>query len=323
MNEDFKILISQIKGHDLEKLKREGRDYEFTDIYDQLKRLYESLDDLERNGDFINELPETKEQDIYNYLNSFKDIVSQISAFSPQNGNPQGLRDSLAAQIKSLYSALYERLIQPLDVFLLKKRMSTRKDTTIIKKAQEELSKIQVVSDEVSELLESSRKATAQVGVNVFSSVFEDQSADHQRTARKWLIASIILTASFVIIILLITWDTINAIKGIANPVEVLTLFLAKVFPVTIGYYLLYQFIKNYNVSMHLFTTNKHRANVLKTFEAFMKSTDDPKVRDTVLIKASEAIFTGGETGYLSNKLSQQKEEFSPVNLIDIIKKND
>ena len=53
---------------------------------------------------------------------------------------------------------------------------------------------------------------------------------------------------------------------------------------------------------MHLYTVNKHRENSLKTFQSFVKSTEDKKIQDVILTQATKAIFEVGDSGYLSSK---------------------
>ena len=72
---------------------------------------------------------------------------------------------------------------------------------------------------------------------------------------------------------------------------------------------------------MHLYTLNKHRENVLRTFESFVKSTDDPKIKDALLKEAAKAIFITGDTGYLSRK-EGEKEGWDLIQIInDLTKK--
>lgn len=53
---------------------------------------------------------------------------------------------------------------------------------------------------------------------------------------------------------------------------------------------------------MHLYTLNKHRENSLKSFQAFVQATTDPKTKDAVLLQATRSIFESGDTGYITSK---------------------
>ena len=81
-----------------------------------------------------------------------------------------------------------------------------------------------------------------------------------------------------------------------------LQIFLAKILLLSFFSVVFYQIVKNYNANMHLQTVNRHRENSLKSFQSFVESTDDAKIKDTVLIQATKAIFETGETGYISTK---------------------
>ncbi|MCD4692715.1 MAG: hypothetical protein K8R79_07370, partial [Calditrichales bacterium] len=45
-------------------------------------------------------------------------------------------------------------------------------------------------------------------------------------------------------------------------------------------------------------TLNKHRANALMTFRAFVEGSSDDKVREAILLQAARAAFVNRGTGY-------------------------
>ena len=55
-----------------------------------------------------------------------------------------------------------------------------------------------------------------------------------------------------------------------------------------------------YKTNKHQESVNKHRANALKTFQAFVEATNDPTVRDAVLMETTRSIFAFTPSGYLS-----------------------
>lgn len=321
MQQDLLDIINKVKNINLENLKREGRDYEFTDVYFEIKSIYDKILELENSEDWVNSLPLSRKQDLLNHLSNFYSIIEAINNFTPASmGNAQSERDNLANNIRNEYNEFYDKLIQPLKVEEISRRSSKSSVSTISKKAESELTEIQKIKNNVEELLESTKKATAQTGLNVFSKVFDDQAEENKNLSKKWLIISIVLLFILITIHILIMLESAFLLSKNMNPIQSLTLLIARILPVTLGYYALYQSVKNYNVNMHLYTVNRHRSNVLKTFESFVKSTDDPRNRDAVLIKAAESIFSPGDSGYLSNKDTKEGLEF--VQFIDSLRKN-
>lgn len=319
MSEELKTILNKIKNTDVELLKREGRDYEFTDIFPYIKKIFESILELEKAEEWLTSLPPEKHQDLINHLKTFTETVDKIIGFTPaQLPNAQNERDNLSNSIKNLYNVLFERLIEPIKLDVISRRSAKSRLTTLSKQAEEEVVEIKKIKKNVEELLDATKKTTAQAGFTTFSEVFESEAAQHIESSKKWFWGSVGIFIILILYLYFITNETINIISvnnARLDSLQIFTLFLAKIFPATVGYYTLYQLIKNFNVNMHLKTTNKHRANVLKTFESFVKSSDDPKTRDTVLIKAAESIFTIGETGYLSGKDSEK----DGLNLFQII----
>jgi hypothetical protein len=54
-----------------------------------------------------------------------------------------------------------------------------------------------------------------------------------------------------------------------------------------------------YKATKHQAVTNQHRANALKTFQAFVKAALDDATRDAVLLETTRSIFTIAPSGYL------------------------
>ena len=56
-----------------------------------------------------------------------------------------------------------------------------------------------------------------------------------------------------------------------------------------------------YRTNKHQQSVNKHRANALQTFQAFVEATSDPAVRDAVLLETTRSIFAITASGYLDD----------------------
>ena len=70
-----------------------------------------------------------------------------------------------------------------------------------------------------------------------------------------------------------------------------------------------------YRALTHQATINRHRALSLKTFEAFVRSTNDERIRDSVLMAVTRTIFGQVPTGLVSDSGAGQE---SGVNFVEI-----
>ena len=296
--------LSKVKVSDLE---RKGKDFSFSDVQKLNVFIFEKVNILQENPDFLAELPENRRNAIESYLTSFLHLVEQIQNFNPSEGNPQNNRDSIAGAINDLYEGLYEHLFPYLDTFLSGKADPLREE--LVKKAQAAVSEIENKKQKVGETLqeaektlEALRSVSAKTGVSNFAEVFDGQAEQNKKTARRWLIASIVSAGVILISLYLIFGQLTSVLKNDIGFELSLQIFFTKLLIFSFLSVVFYQVVKNYNANMHLYALNKHRQNSLESFQAFVESTEDPKIRDAVLIQATRAIFEAGETGYVSSK---------------------
>ena len=296
--------LSEVKVSDLE---RKGKDFSFSDVQKLNVFIFEKIKILQENPDFIAELPGNKRSIIENYLTNFLYYVKQIQNFNPSEGNPQDTRNSIAREINSLYETFYEHLFPYLDAFLSRKADPVREN--LLKEAEVTVSEIEIkrqvvdeVLQEAEKILEALRSVSAKTGVSNFAEVFDEQAEQNKKTAKRWLIVSIVSAGVILISLYLIFGQLTSALENDIGFEVSLQIFFAKLLIFSFLSVVFYQVVKNYNANMHLYALNKHRQNSLMSFQAFVESTEDPKIRDAVLIQATRAIFEAGETGYVSSK---------------------
>ena len=70
-----------------------------------------------------------------------------------------------------------------------------------------------------------------------------------------------------------------------------------------------------YRALTHQRSINRHRALSLKTFQAFVKATDDPATRDAVLMAATKSIFANVPTGFVEERTADRD---ASVNVFDV-----
>jgi CHASE3 domain sensor protein len=300
--EEIRPLIEKLNQVNISALKREGRDFDFADIHPLIVEIFENIKALENHPEFWNYLPQNRRDNIKSHLKDFSQYIDQIQNFNPNQGNPQFVRDDIARNIRNNYDQLFEYLFPQLKLHILEKEFSVQKIQDIVKQSQSAVEEIQQQKQQGEEILKAMREASAVAGVSNFAGVFGEQAQKHQKSAILWLIASIFAAIAIGVFLWWIFDQLVETIKGGVEFTVSLQIFLAKILLLSFFSVVFYQIVKNYNANMHLYTLNKHRENSLKTFQAFVESTNDPKTKDAVLIQATKAIFEAGDTGYVSSK---------------------
>lgn len=300
--DEIKPVLEKLNTVDVAALKREGRDFSFTDVHNHIVEIFENIKALQTHPEFWNYLPQDRRNNIKSYLEHFLQYVEKIQNFNPSQGNPQSERDGIANNIKSNYSQFFEHLFPRLKLHILEKEFSSQKIQDLLNQAKQDIDVIAQQRQQGEEILKAMREVSAVTGVSKFAAVFGDQAELHRKSARNWLwvtIASAIGIGGF------LYWIFSQLVQTIQSGVDFqvsLQIFLAKILLLSFFSVVFYQIVKNYNANMHLQTLNRHRENSLKSFQSFVESTNDAKIKDMVLIQATKAIFEAGETGYISTK---------------------
>jgi hypothetical protein len=318
--EKVKPILDKLKAIEVPQLERQGQDFNFSDIFPLLVKIFDQINLINDNQAFWDEIPTKQRNDLENNLENFLIRAENIARFNPTlMNNPQHLRDSLANDIKNFYSYFYESFFPKVKLYTIQEALSSKKLDESLKQANEAATSLQAQKEQGDEILKALRETSAVTGVSKFAIVFKEQASHHKHAAKNWIIAS---SAAALGISLFLWWifnQLIGAIKNDGDLQASLQVFIAKIILLSFFSVIFYQLIKNYNANMHLYTLNKHRENSLTSFQAFVESTEDPKIKDAVLIQATKAIFEAGETGYVSSR-NNRIPSIETIKIIDQIK---
>ena len=236
-------------------------------------------------------------------LTQAEKVIAQIKTFSIENPNPTAVRDQIINQIKQFSEHLLTTT-QSWIPFLAYQKGDIQKNIDALSKAVKDANKI--LDDSINEtsdkkgqidnIVTAAREASASAGVGVFTSDFDGQSNSLETEAKKWLAGTMWLAIATVVVALLsfllpIDKDATNAqiVQYMTSKLVVLLVFLTA----TIWCGRIYKALK------HQVTVNRHRANSLKTFQAFVKAAGDDNTRDAVLLETTRSIFAISPSGYL------------------------
>lgn len=292
-------LYKRYENIDLESLKRENEIHNFVEVHPLIEKIINAMKSLEIYPQYWNFIHQNDVTNISNNLKNFMSFVERIIIFDPTQGNPNLDKKGIEDNIRIVYRELNNLFITDLEIFLLKKQTSLSETAKISKKVLEDINKIKRNAKESENIIKSMQTAAKTKGVGKFADIFMDQAKKNKKSAYAWLAVSVvsILSVGLFVSILFNGVSTTDMLET-GN----LHSLLSRVIVLSLLTYLVYNLFRNYNVNMHQHTLNKHRENSLRTFETFVESTENEKMKDAILLQATKTIFEAGDTGYILNK---------------------
>jgi len=267
-------------------------------------------------------VPEPVADTFVSSLNQAMTTISSIKNFKIEDGNPTGTRDQIVANVKTHAEHLLTTT-QGWIAFLAYQKGDVQKNidelskTLLNAKTILEDSKKDVLekSGAIAEIVTAAREASASAGVGVFTSDFEGHASALDVDAKKWLRNTIIcalatLFVAFTSIFLPIDKDATSAqiFQYISSKLVVLLVLLTAT--VWCG--------RIYKALMHQISVAKHRANALKTFQAFVKATSDDSTKDAVLMETTRSIFANSPSGYLDS--ADANSDTAGTKILEVVK---
>jgi len=252
----------------------------------------------------------------------FKSVKEFSVAKYPTNAMPT--RDSLIAAIRDSYDTCFSQ-IAPVIAYSIRKGTDFEKlesqAAAIVQKLEtlktESEKKQKHTTIEMESILDKVRQAAAEVGVSQHATHFQTQSAEHDKAAKGWLKATIIMA------VLTLAWGVMTFFlhpEGIGGNAPTSTLVVQYMFSKLIILSALYFGLvwagKNYTAHRHNYVVNKHRQNALSSFETFAKAAEDVDVKNAVLLQATQSIFAPQMSGY-SDKDGDSE---APNKIIEILR---
>lgn len=314
-NDIINIQIDQLVQRD-----RLGNELNFEEAIPYFERIINLFKKLESSS--IEHLPFSILQSFINSANEASKIFAAIKSFSPKQGNAFQARTTLITQLQGVYENNFAAVGPYVASFLNPDKdvstygINARQIIVDMQEAKAEQSRLfEAVKKETNDVLDSVRKAAAEGGVSQHSSYFKKEASEHERTARYWLIANLLLGAG-TIAFALYSINYYSSRDLLISTPQAIQLGVAKIIAFSILSFGMILTSRNYRAHRHNFVINKHRQNALSTFKEFVSATGDETTKNVVLIKATEAIFSPGVTGYLT----KEPESQGGTQVLEIIK---
>ena len=293
---------------------------DFEDLADHLERIFRIASHLGKLP--LEYLPKRTTGEVDDCLLLVRKSLEQIDAFELAT-DAGGIRESIARDVRNASVKLESLAVQYLPYLAYMQAGGSVE--RLIANVESELgdAKMKVKSDveEIGRHASITARASAQAqeaaGISagaVFTKEFAEEADNLEGRSTKWLWATMVLAVLTVGTAACFalqpdaspnTSDGWEALKYVVNRGAILAvLFTGTVWCGRI-----------YRALTHQATTNRHRALSLKTFEAFVRSTNDERIRDSVLMAVTRTIFGHVPTGLVSDSGSGEE---SGVNFVEI-----
>lgn len=252
----------------------------------------------------LDQLPDDIASQILTNATPISQTVTNIREFTIEQADPSGIRDKYVNQVKVNVDKFYKfaHIYVPYLAYQKGEIQNNIKQlTSSVSSAKSllETSEVEVSEKmtEIDKIIQAAREASASVGVAHFTADFDQEAKDISKQAKSWLIITALLAALSLASAVYFLFSTPNLTTTASAIQYVSSKILILVFLITATLWC----GNLYKAAMHQTSANKFKANSLKTFQAFVSATDDPGVRDAVLIETTRAIFSESATGYIGS----------------------
>jgi len=249
-------------------------------------------------------LPESTGTTFVSSFDQCRQAVETMRSFSVERSNPIAERDNISSTVHNTAEQLLVQT-QGWIAFLAYQKGDVQQNIEGLAKAVGQAngmvdaakSEIGSKAKEIDEIIRAAREASATVGVGHFTSDFSGHASTLEGQAKTWLrvtgglgVASLAAAAlSFFAMPLPDGASTAKVVQYMTSKL----VFLGVLVTATIWCGRIYKATK------HQATVNLHRANALKTFQAFVKAASEDSTRDAVLLETTRSIFALTPSGYL------------------------
>ncbi len=310
--------------------RQEWGSIDFKQASDDIDSVISIANDLLRLP--LKHLTDANAQELRGHIPSVQQCLQSIDDFSIENiDHPGNKKDEILRRLRDradqLQNAAYRfipYLVYRHDDEIAEKR---EKIGQLVKEAEQIQAKAKQIqakakqtaetgAKEINYIIRKAKDAAASAGAVAFTAQFETEAKELRNRSRWWLgfTAGLgILTVGAAI--LFYFWPEVSSDAG---PWETLRNVGSKAATIAVLFTGAVWCGGIYRALVHQATVNKHRALSLKTFEAFVKATSTPEVRDAVLLATTNAAFGNVPTGLVE----QAAGEGVAVNVTEISKRS-
>lgn len=322
--EEAKKMLEELAEHNATSLGRTeelSRDINFSKAVPHFQEMLDIVKQLNQRS--IDRLSITQITHIINACNTLKELIQSVKTFTLNQNTPADVCNGIIQNVKNSYDAVMDPLTVPLAFTATQatdyskiEREAKGYHATMREEAESFKKMLETYKSDAEKALQAVKDQAAEAGVATNAQIFLTDSGKHALTAKNWLIATIcasVITLCVAIIFVLISFKYQPATTAAAIQYVVSKLILLSTLSFGI-----FWCAKNYKSSKHNETLNKHRANALMTFRAFIEGSADQQIKEAILLQAAQAAFVNRPTGY-----EEQEKESQAINpVVEILGKS-
>ena len=309
------------KATSLARTEELSRDINFSEAVTSFEEMLDIVKQLNQRS--IDRLALNQINQIINACTSLNNLINKVNDFTLNQNTPVNVCKTIIQEIKNAYDAIMEPLTVPLAFTATQatdyakiEREAKGYHATMREEADSFRKLLESYRVDAGKALQAVKAQAAEAGVSTNAQIFLTDADNHAKTAKKWLIATIgasIVTLAVAVIFVLISFkykpeSTAVAIQYVVSKLILLSILSFGIFWCS----------RNYKSSKHNETLNKHRANALMTFRAFVEGSGDQQIKEAILLQAAQAAFVNRPTGYEA----QEKESQTINPVVEILGKS-
>lgn len=293
--------LAEIKPSTLARTEDLSRDINFSEAVPHFEDMLEIVKQLKERD--VTRLGHTQLNQIVTACTQLKKFIEQVNAFTLNQNTPADVCKALILTIKNAYDTIMEPLTLPLAFTATQatdyakiEREAKGYHATMKDEADTFVAMLEKYKNDAEKALSAVKEQAAEAGVSTNAQIFLKDSTAHSSVAKNWLKATItvstitfLVAAGFVVLSFFYTPPTTAA---------TIQYVVSKIILLSTLSFAIYWCAQNFKSHKHNETSNKHRANALMTFRAFVEGADDSRIKDAVLMHAAQAAFSNRQTGY-------------------------
>lgn len=266
----------------------------------------------------LSRLPANALTEIGNALDQVWQWIDRNNRFSLSEGNPGDVRNNIVNNLAAVQQSLYVTTHQWIPFLAyLKGDIPAQLGQITTSVAQAEQAKANFETylrdrrSELDQIIQATREASAEAGVGEFTQDFANDSVARETDATTWLSRSAVAAVATLVVAILFFFfrPDLNGVALIQYTTSKLVI-LAMLIAITAWC------AGNYKANKHQASVSRHKAHALKTFQAFVQASDNPAIKDAVLLETTRSIFTHSQTGFLKGESSSD----GPSRILEVIK---
>lgn len=313
--------LAEIKATSLARTDELSRDINFSEAVPPFEEMLDIMKQLHQRS--IDRLALKQITHIITACTNLKNLIAQVRDFNINQNTPADVCTAIIQEVKNGYDGIMEPLTVPLAFtatlatdYAKIEREAKGYHATMKEEAANFKKLLDSQKLEAQNALQAVKDQAAEAGVATNAQIFLTDSGNHAKIANKWLIATIgsaIVTFLVAVLFVFISFKykpdtTAAAIQYVVSKLILLSTLSFGIFWCA----------RNYKSSKHNETLNKHRANALMTFRAFVEGSGDSQIKEAILLQAAQAAFVNRPTGYES----QEKESQAINPVVEILGKS-